>query len=277
MSKAQTLNKMIENLSKQVILLSGDDVVVAVDDGRIIKLTKGQYGGWLLREKDSPETLYGLWCYKTSSKKKVSQEDLEAVKEVLERLKKIAESLGVRTEPNVSMIKFKYRVVTAKREKATDRYSVYEITPTNEEAAATAIRIGFPYRLGKYGRCGNDVCRHYEKLKKLIEAEFGGSEALAVGGVSIIVPLEVSEVVNAVAKLLGVDAEEAGGDERAEEAEGGGGAEEAGGGGGGAGRRYLVALLPAGVDEEAAADAVREALKKLGVKSPVVKVVEAGV
>jgi hypothetical protein len=259
-------------LARQVVLLSGDDRIIAADDGRVLSLSKGQYGGWLLREKDAPEALHGLWCFKTS-KKKASQKELEAVKEVLERMKKVAESLGIRTEPRVVKIAFKYRVVVAKREKATDRYSVYEITPTNEEAAAAAVRIEFPYKVGKYGRCANDVCRHYGKLKKLIEAEFRGGGAL-VSGASIVVPLDASELARAVAKLLGVDAEEAEGEEKAEEVGSGREAEEAEGGGE-AGRRYLVALLPGGVDEEAAADAVREALRRLGVKSPVVKVVDA--
>ncbi|MFZ8810455.1 MAG: hypothetical protein ACO2PN_20405 [Pyrobaculum sp.] len=271
MGKTQTL-KMFETLAKQVVLLSGDNVVVAIDDGRVFRLMKGQYGGWLLREKNAPEALHGLWCYKTS-KKKASQKDLEKAKDALERLKKIAESLGIRTGPNVSMIMFKYRIVAAKREKATDRYSVYEITPTNEEASAAAIRIGFPYKLGKYGRCANDVCRHYNKLKKLIEAEFGSSEAL-VAGVSIVVPLDTSGLEEAVAKLLGVEeVGDAGGElEKGGEEEGGGKEEESGGA-----KRYLVALLPGSVDEDAVADTVRETLKKLGIKNPLVKVVEAEV
>jgi hypothetical protein len=241
---------MLEDLARRVVLYSRDDNVVVVDEGRVLVLAKGQYGGWLLREKDSPEMLHGLWCYKTQSKKKVSQKDVEAVKEVLERLKKITESLGIRTEPSVSKITFKYRLVMAKREKATDRYSVYEITPTNEEVAATVVKIAYPYKVDKYGRCGNDVCRHYGKLKKLIESEFGGNEALAVGGINIVVPLDVSEVANAVAKLLGIDAAESG----TEEVEKGGEAERGGDEGG---RRYLVALLPDSVDEEVASDAVR--------------------
>jgi hypothetical protein len=271
MNKAQTLNKVLEGLARQVVLLSGDERMVAVDDGRVLTLSKGQYGGWLLREKDGPETLHGLWCFKTS-KKKASQKDLEMAKEALERLKKIAESLGIRTEPRVVRLEYRYRVVAARREKSTDRYSVYEITPTNEEAAATAVRIEFPYKVGKYGRCINDVCRNYGKLKRLIEAEFGGGGAL-VSGVNIVMPLDTSELVKAAARLIGV--EEAGGGEEAEGAEEGGGGAE--GSGGEAGRRYLVALLPAGVDEEAAADAVREALRRLGVKNPAVKVVEAEV
>ncbi len=270
MNKAQTLKNLLEKLAKQVVLLSGDDRVVALDDGRILQLTKGQYGGWLLREKDSPETLQGLWCYKTS-RKKATQKDVEVIKDVFERVKKVAESIGVRTEPKVTKIMFRYRIVTAKKEKATDRYSVYEIMPTNEEAAAAAIRIDFPYKIGKYGRCANDVCRHYGKLKKLIEAEFRGGDAL-VAGVDVVMPLDTSELEKAVAKILGIEeageaAEEAGAEE--------GAAKEGEAEGEGGGRRYLVAALPDAVDEEVAVDAVREALKRLGVRNPLVKIVEA--
>ena len=266
---------MLEGLARQVVLLSGDDSVVAVDDGRVLRLAKGQYGGWLLKEKDAPDVLHGVWCYKTS-RRKASQKDVDLAKEVFEKLKKIAESLGIKTAPRVVKIEYRYRIVTAKKEKATDRYTVYEISPTSEEVAATAIRVEFPYKVGKYGRCGNDVCRHYGKLKKLIEAEFRSNEALVVG-VTVVMPLEISEIEKAVARFLGVDEEEKAGGE--EEAGGGEGAEEGGEAEGGAeeggARRYLVALLPGGVDEDAAADAVREALKKLGVKNPIVKVVEA--
>jgi hypothetical protein len=263
MSKVQDLNKMLEGLAKQVVLLSGDDSVVAVDDGRVLRLVKGQYGGWLLREKNAPDVLHGLWCYTT--RKKASQKDLEMAKEALERLKKIADSLGIKTPPRVVKIEYRYRIVTAKREKTTDRYAVYEISPTSEEVTATAVRVEFPYKVGKYGQCGNDVCRMYGKLKKLIEAEFRSNEALIVG-VAVVMPLEVSEIESTVARFLGIDEEEkAGGGEEAR------GSEEAEEGGA---KRYLVALLPGGVDEEAAADAVREALKKLGI-NPIVKVVEA--
>jgi len=265
---------MLEGLARQVVLLSGDDSVVVVDDGRVLRLAKGQYGGWLLKEKDAPDVLHGVWCYKTS-RRKASQKDVEMAKEVFEKLKRIAESLGIKTAPRVVRIEYRYRIVTAKKEKATDRYTVYEISPTSEEVAATAIRAEFPYKVGKYGQCLNDVCRHYGKLKKLIEAEFR-SNAFVVG-VAVVMPLEVSEVEKAVARFLGVDEEEKAGD--GEEAGGGEGAEEGGEAEGGAeeggARRYLVALLPGGVDEEAAADAVREALKRLGIKNPIVKVVEA--
>jgi hypothetical protein len=269
MSQTKTLN-WVEKLARQVVLLSRDDNVVAVDEGRVLLLTKGQYGGWLLREKDAPETLQGLWCYKTV-KRRAAQKDLEAIKDIVERLKKVAESVGVRTEPRILKIVYKYRVVTAKKEKSTERYSVYEISATNEEAAAVAVKIEYPYKIGKNGRCANDVCRHYGKLKKLIEAEFRGGD-VHVSGVDVTLLLDVSEVVNAIRRLIGIDEAEAeaeggsGGVEGAEEAENGGGA-----------KRYLVALLPGGVDEEVAIDAVREALKKLGVKDPVVKVVEAEV
>lgn len=266
MSKSQTLKNLLERLAKQVVLLSGEDSVVAIDDGRVLKLARGQYGGWLLREKDSPEMLQGVWCYKTS-RRKATQKDVEVIKDVLERVKKVAESVGVRTEPKVTKIAFRYRIVAAKKEKSTDRYTVYEITPTNEEAAASAIRIDFPYKIGKYGQCANDVCKNYGKLKKLIEAEFRGGDAL-VAGVDVVMPLDTSELEKALAKILGIEeAEEAGAGEGAAE---GGGAEGEGGG-----RRYLVAALPDAVDEEAAVDAVREALKRLGVKNPLVKVIEA--
>ena len=277
MSKVQGLNKMLEELAKQVVLSSGDDSVVVIEDGKILRLVKGQYGGWLLRDKDAPEVLYGVWCFK-KTKRKASQKDVEMAKEAFERLKKIADSLGIKTAPRVVRIEYRYRIITAKREKATDRYSVYEISPTNEEVTATAIRIEFPYKVGRYGQCANDVCRQYGKLKKLIEAEFRSNEAFVVG-VNIIMPLDVSEIEKAVARLLGVDEEEkTGGEEEAgggKEAEEGGEAEGGGEGEEGGAKRYLVALMPGGVDEEAAIDAVKEALKKLGVKEPLVKIIEA--
>jgi hypothetical protein len=270
MGETKTLN-WLGRLARQVVLLSHENGVVVLDEGRALKLAKGQYGGWLTWEKNTHDMYQGLWCYK-AVKRKPSQEDMQMADEVLERLKKITDSLGMRTQPNVSVVEYKYRIITAKREKATDRYSVYEISPSNEEVVATALRIEFPYKLGKRGRCGNDVCRLYDRLKRLIEAEFRESEAV-VAGVNIIIPLDISEIEKTAARLLGVDAEEA---KEAEKDVGGSaeGVEAAEAEEGGA-KRYLVALLPGGVDEEAAADAVREALKRLGIKNPIVKVVEA--
>jgi len=271
MSKTENLNKKdwLRVLARKVVLSSYDNDVVVVDEGRVVKLRKGYYGGWLLREGNGPELIRGLWCYKVV-KKKASKEDLEKAGEVLERLKKVTEPLGIRTAPRVVVVEYRYRVVTAKRQKATDRYTVYEIDPSNEEAAAAAVRIEFPYKVGKHGRCGNDVCRMYGKLKKLIEAEFRDGEAAGLG---VVVPYDTAELEKALAELMGVGEEEA--ENGAEEA---GGAEKAGEAGeaGGGPTRYVVAVLPSGVDEEAAADAVREALRRLGI-NPIVKVVEAEV
>jgi hypothetical protein len=272
MENPKTLNTgWLQVLAKKVVLNSHDGDVVVVDEGRVIRLRRGQYGGWLLWEKGGPEVYQGLWVYK-ATKKRLPKKEAEKVKDVLERVKKVTEPLGVRTEPTVNIITYRYRFVTAKKVKSTDRYSVYEIAPASGEASAKAVQVAFPYteRVGKRGRC-NDVCRSFDKLVKLLEAEFRDGE---VAGTGVVVPYDTAELERAVAKLLGVDEAE----EAAAENAGGGeqsGKEEAGENGGPT--HYIVAVLPNGIDQDAAVDAVREALRRLGVANPVVKVVEAEV
>ena len=286
MSESQTLNQTqaptspIRKIASEIALKSHEDDVFMIDGGGTVKLEKGRYGGWLLRGA-GPESGRGVWCY-TESEQEASADVLEKLAGIRERIVKVARSLGIEDEPKAFTRTLKFRVVDVSQKKATERYTVYDVMPTGEEAEAVLVAIKFEVRMSRRGKCYNDVCRVRDRLEMLLKAEFKGEEAEA-DGVTVIVPYDVSKLERAVAKLMEERDEEGGdeggGDEEAVE-EGGGGA----GDGEGMGRAkdfigYLILVkFPRNVDGDAVMakleEAIKQKLKELNVTA-LVKIAKA--
>jgi len=248
----------------KILLESNVDDVFLVDDSNVIKLEKGRYGGWLLRGEEGPGSGRGLWCFAVDEQE-APGDAVEKVNWAKERTMKVVRSLGVKDEPKVLMKTYKFRLVDAAQRKATEKYTVYDITPTGEEVEATVAAVKFEVRMSKRGKCYNDVCRVRERLAMLLKGEFKGEEA-ATNGVTVLIPYDTSKLEEAVAKLMDVDkaaAEEAveeGGDEENEERTVSGGDNEYV-------KYFIVVKLPS-KDEGVVAkleEAVRQKLKELNV------------
>jgi hypothetical protein len=264
-------------MAVKILLESNVDDVFLVDDSNVIKLEKGRYGGWLLRG-EGPDSGRGLWCFAVDEQE-APGDAVEKVNWAKERMVKVVRSLGVKDEPKVLMKTYKFRLVDAAQRKATEKYTVYDITPTGEEVEATVAAVKFEVRMSKRGKCYNDVCRVRERLAMLLRGEFKGEEA-AVDGVTVMVPYDTSKLEEAVAKLMDVD--EAAAEEAVEE--GGGGEEGEGVDGGkavsGEGKRakdfigYLILVkFPRNVDGNTVMAelerAVKQKLKELNVTASV--------
>jgi len=268
MSKNQTQKTQASPVAREIALKSHEDAVFMIDGGGAVKLEKGRYGGWLLRGV-GPESGRGMWCY-AASEQEAPADALEKMSWAKERMVKAARSLGIEDEPKALMRTYKFRVVNISQRKAAERYTVYDVVPTGEEAEATTIILKFEVKRSNR-RCYNAVCRARERLEMLLKAEFKG-EGAAVDGVTVMVPYDVSRLEGAVAKLMeeageGAEVEEEG----ADEGDGEGVSEERAARGGGYVSYFIVVkLLPK--DEGAIAkleEAVRQKLKELNVTASV--------
>jgi len=256
----------------KILLESNVDDVFLVDDSNVIKLEKGRYGGWLLRREEGPGSGRGLWCY-AIDEEEAPGDAVEKVNWAKERMMKAASSLGVGEEPKAFLLTHKFRIVDVAQKKATERYTVYDVSPTGEEVKAVLIAIKFEVRMSKRGKCYNDVCRVRERLAMLLKAEFKGEEA-AVDGVTVMVPYGVAKLEEAVAKLMDVDDTAA---EEAVEEEGGGAAGGDGEGVEGGAKDFIGYLIlvkfPRNVDGDAVMakleETIKQKLKELNVTASV--------
>jgi hypothetical protein len=267
MSETQTLNQTqasttLHKTAVKILLESYVDDVFLVDSD-VVKLEKGRYGGWLLRG-EGPESGRGLWCY-AIDEHEAPGDVLEKVNWAKERMMKVASSLGVKEEPKAFLLTHRFRMVDVTQKKATERYTVYDVVPSGEEAEATLVAVKFEVRMSKRGKCYNDVCRVRERLAMLLKAEFKGEEA-ATNGVTVLIPYDTAKLEEAVARLMDVDeaaaeeaVEEGGGEENEERTVSGGGNEYV--------KYFIVVKLPS-KDEGVVAkleEAVRQKLKELDV------------
>jgi hypothetical protein len=198
MDRTQILNKK----TVEIALKSGVDDVFLIMGNKAIRLEKGMYGGWLLRRfQEAPDSAYGVWCYNIAEENnEVDNQVIEKTKDVQERIVKIANSLGVKERPLIRLITKKFRVVKLVKKKENDKYSVYDIEPTEEEAVAALIHVYYHIWWSRRGRCHGSLCGLLDKFTKLLSAEFRGEDA-EVSGAGVYVPYDVSALESLLSKL----------------------------------------------------------------------------
>ena len=263
MEKTQILNKDQEKAAKvatEIALKSHKDSVFLVTPRGAVKLEKGMYGGWLLRPPlEGFDVAYGVWCYNVE-KKDDEQVGSTKVKDVQEKVAKVANSLGVNKKPLVSLVVKKFRVVKAVLKKATERYSVYDIEPADEEATAALAYVHYHVWWSKRGKCHGELCGVLDKFSKLLKEFKEGAEA---GDAGVYIPYDVSALAAVVGRLSAAE------EEAVAEAEEKADAEE--GGDGGWDSYFIVVKLPPGSGEVVTKleEAVRQKLKELNITAAV--------
>ena len=261
MDKPQILNKEVDKTAAVVALRSGEDDVFLITPQGEFKLEKGMYGGWLMRPPKELDAAYGVWCF-AKEKGEAGDEVVERVREVKERVARIANLLGVKSQPRVLLTTKWFKVVRAVRVDATEKYAVYDIEPTVEEATATLAYVHYHVWWSRRGKCHGEICGVLDRFSKLLKAEF---KDLEVDEAGVYVPYDVSRLASVVAKLVSA----------AEE----GVAEEAGRGGGAASApaqeadktAYLIVKLPRDAEEviKELERVVKQRLKELNIEAEV--------
>ena len=204
MEQAQILNneqakdqEKAVKVATEIALKSHDDSVFLVTPRGAVKLEKGKYGGWLLRPPlEGLDVAYGVWCYGVERK---DDEQVKGIKDIQEKVAKVASTLGISKAPLTSLIVKKYRVVKAVLKKTTERYAVYEIEPTDEEATATLAYVHYYVWWSRRGKCHGEICGVLEKFSKLLKAEFKDAEVDEAG---VYVSYDISALVSMINKLM---------------------------------------------------------------------------
>jgi hypothetical protein len=259
MGEVQVLNKA-DKVAVEVALRSHVDDVFLVTRRGVFKLEKGKYGGWLLRPPlEDLDVAYGVWCYNVE-KKDDEQVGSTKVKDVQEKVAKVANSLGVNKKPLVSLVVKKFRVVKAVLKKATERYSVYDIEPADEEATAALAYVHYHVWWSRRGKCHGELCDVLDKFSKLLKAEF--KEGAEAGDAGVYVPYDVSALAAVVGRLSAAEEEVAEAEEKADAEEGGDGGWDS---------YFIVVKLPPGSGEVVTKleEAVRQKLKELNITAAV--------
>jgi hypothetical protein len=213
MGQSQILNKKqekaVEIATKIALKSHNDDVFLVTPRGELLKLEKGMYGGWLLRPPlEELDAVYGVWCFALQMGK-AGDEVVEKVKEVREKVAKIAALLGVKSPPRVSLVTKWYRAVKIVKTSASERYAVYDIEPLGDEAETVLAYVHYHLWWSRRGKCHGEICGVLEKFSKLLKAEFK-DEADETG---VYVPYDVSKLTTIIIKLMSTAEKEAGEEE----------------------------------------------------------------
>jgi hypothetical protein len=198
MNQEQFLNKAIKAATK-IGLRSREDDLFLVAHSDVVKLERGMYGWWLLRPQGL-DAAYGIWCFATQ-RVKADGEVVERVKDVKERVARIADLLGVKSEPRVALVDKWFKVVRVVKVEAAEKYAVYDFEPTKEWVTAVLAYVHYGVWWSRGGICRGEMCRVFEKYKLLLKAEFLG-EDVEVDEAGVYVPYDVRQLAAAVAKLM---------------------------------------------------------------------------
>jgi hypothetical protein len=201
----QFLNKEAVKAAAKIALKSSEDDLFLITPLGAVKLERGVYGGWLLKPPSVVDTGYGIWCFAVQ-RREAGDEVVERVRSVREGVAKVANMLGVRSEPRVELVEKWFKVVKTTRIKNTERYAVYDFEPTKEEAAAVLAYVHYYMWRSRRGRCHGEICRVLERFKLLLKAEF--DEEAEVDEAGVYVPYDVQQLSAAVAKLMSTEAAE---------------------------------------------------------------------
>ena len=177
--------KSLEELAYEIVYKTpseSDSILIATTSG-VIYAGKGQYGGWIVRGQLAESGIIAaLWCYKrerNSVDDAINVED-PAVKRFLEELAKHGFDFNYAASymPKARVISYEYKPVEVRVAKATDRYTVIDITPVGDDTAieAKATHVYWSYHISRRGHCSG-FCSETAREKVSLVAKMLGLEA----------------------------------------------------------------------------------------------------
>jgi hypothetical protein len=175
--------KSLEELAYDVVYKTPSefDSILIVTPSGIQYASEGQYGGWIVKGKlSSSEDAIALWCYEQEQKVVMDARTLdnEVVKRFMEELAKHGFNFDYAVNvPKARVIRYKYRPVDITVTKATDRYTVIDVTPAGGDVIeAEATHIYWPYHISRKGHCSG-FCSETSREKIILVAKMLGLEA----------------------------------------------------------------------------------------------------
>jgi antitoxin component of RelBE/YafQ-DinJ toxin-antitoxin module len=176
--------KSLEELAYEIVYKTPsefDSILIVTPSSGISYASEGQYGGWIVKGKlSSSEDAIALWCYEQEQKVVMDARTLdnEVVKRFMEELAKHGFNFDYAVNvPKARVIRYKYRPVDITVTKATDRYTVIDVTPAGGDVIeAEATHIYWPYHISRKGHCSG-FCSETSREKIILVAKMLGLEA----------------------------------------------------------------------------------------------------
>jgi hypothetical protein len=157
-----------------------DSILIVAPSG-IQYASKGRYGGWIVRgQLAGSDTIVALWCYEREWSSAGDAHNVEDpnVKRFLDELAKHGFDFSLASHvPKARVILYKYKPVEVRVKKATDRYTVIDITPVGVDTAieAKAIHLYWFYHVSRKGHCSG-FCSETAREKVRLVAKMLGLE-----------------------------------------------------------------------------------------------------
>jgi hypothetical protein len=180
-------SKSFDELARELVhkTPSEFDSILIVTPSGIQYASRGQYGGWVVKGKLSPEDTIALWSFE---QKWMEVEDArtlgnDVVKRFMEELANHGFGFDyVINVPKARIIHYRYKPVNVIVKKATDRYTVIDATPTGDAVIeAESIHVYWPYHISRRGHCSG-FCSENMREKVVLVAKMLGLEAYRAEG-----------------------------------------------------------------------------------------------
>jgi hypothetical protein len=173
----------LDELAKEVVYKtpSESDSILILTSSGVQYASKGQYGGWIVKDKlSSSEDAVALWCFEQEWKEVGDARTLDnsTVKRFVEELANHGFDFDYVTNvPKARIIRYKYKPVNVVVKKATDRYTVIDMVPAGDMVIeAESIHVYWPYHISRRGHCSG-FCSENMREKTVLVAKMLGLEA----------------------------------------------------------------------------------------------------
>ena len=176
--------KSLEELARELVYRTPSefDSILLLTKSGVQYASRGQYGGWVVRgQLTESDIIAALWCYKQDWNTVGDASNVEDpnVKRFLEELTKHGFDFSLASYvPKARVISYEYKPVEVRVVKATDRYTVIDITPVggNTVIEARATHVYWFYHISRRGHCSG-FCSENAREKVFLVAKMLGLEA----------------------------------------------------------------------------------------------------
>jgi hypothetical protein len=181
---AKSFEELARELARELVYRTPsefDSILLITKSSGVQYASKGQYGGWIVRgQLAESDIIAALWCYKREWNTIDDARNVEdpSVKRFLEELAKHGFNFDYMSHvPKARVISYEYKPVEVRVVKATDRYTVIDITPVgNNTIEAKAMHVYWLYHISRRGHCSG-FCSEDAREKVFLVAKMLGLEA----------------------------------------------------------------------------------------------------
>lgn len=158
------------SIAKEVVFRTPtkSDAIMIVLGNRVLYASKGEYGGWLLKEKVSELDLKTraktLWCFKREVRE-IEPARIDSIQH--DEIKRFIEKMSEHKlpKPSIRDIKYFYHPAKVVVKKLTDKYVVIDIVPEDAVITATAVHLYWKRHYSGKGYCSGYLCSDEDQNK----------------------------------------------------------------------------------------------------------------